>query len=257
MKIAVLISATGDFPETQIAQAINLARTLDASLTGIITSEQSFEYYPMVAGGMVDLVQDRITLAEKRVMACVEEFKSSCDAQGMAMEWYGKHGFIRQEWPELSPYFDLAIATSAFSAPELAGIGISATMQVTDETKIDGFNGRCVIAWDGSMPAGRAVRAALPLLPRFKEVGVITVDAKNRSLPTDIGSYLAANGIEADISSEVSGDETTATLILDQARGADLLVMGAYGSSMMIEKIFGGVTETVFSACSVPVLYAR
>jgi len=257
MKIAVLISAAQTFPKSQLTNAISLATALDTSITGIITSEQGLDYYPMGEGGMIDVVQERVESAEKCITECVEEFRSLCEAHGIAQEWYAKHGFIRHEWPALSPYFDLAVATAPFSAPELANTGISATMQIASATKTGGFDRRCVIAWDGSMAAGRAVRAALPLLPRFKEVEVITIDAKSRSLPTDIGSYLAAHDIEASITSEVSGDATVAELIMEQATHADLLVMGAYGSSMMIEKIFGGVTETVLSECTTPVLFAH
>jgi len=257
MKLAALISAGHEFPDQQITQAAKLARELDLPITGIITSEQGLDYYPMGEGGLIDVAQERIETAEKRIHACAKDFRSVCAKHGLAQEWHGRHGFIRHEWPSLSPYFDLAVVTRPFSAPELANAGISATMQMTNDAEIGGFDQRCVIAWDGSMSAGRAVRAALPLLPRFKQIDVITVNASSRSLPTDIGSYLAANGINADISSEVSGDETVAGLIMEHARQADLLVMGAYGGSIMVEKIFGGVTETVFSACQTPVLFAH
>lgn len=117
MKIAVLISAARAFPAGQIIQAINLAKEIDTSITGIITSEQGLDYYPMGEGGMIDVVQERIETAENQIRECEEEFRSLCEAHGIAQEWYGKHGFIRHEWPALSPYFDLVVATPPFSAP--------------------------------------------------------------------------------------------------------------------------------------------
>ena len=42
-----------------------------------------------------------------------------------------------------------------------------------------------------------------------------------------------------------------------QLRECGLMVMGAYGGSVMVEKIFGGVTESVFSTCTTPVLFAH
>jgi nucleotide-binding universal stress UspA family protein len=112
----------------------------------------------------------------------------------------------------------------------------------------------------GTVPglrAGRAVRAALPLLPRFKEVSVLAVDARNRTLPLDIGSYLAANGVAADVVSLSSSGEKIGQLILQEAAQANLLVMGAYGFPATLERLFGGVTETIRKECITPVLFAH
>lgn len=257
MKLAVVISAGHDFPGQQVTAAARLATALDAPITGIVTTEQSLDYYPMDDGGFVDVAAATIEQAERRISACVDAFKATCTAHGLAQEWYGRHGFIQQEWPSLSPYFDLAIVTSPLSAADMAHAGIAATLQLHDDSVIEDFDGRCVIAWDGSMASGRAVRAAMPLLRRFAQVEVIMVDAKRRSVSTDIGSYLAANGITATISNDVSGDHTVAGLIMQQAKGADLLVMGAYGGSIIFERLFGGVTETIIAECKTPVLYAH
>jgi nucleotide-binding universal stress UspA family protein len=257
MKLAVLLSAGHPFPEAALNQAAKLAKTLDLPLTGIISSEQGLDYYPMGEGGLIDVMQEKIEQDDKRILDCVKRFQSICRNHDLAQDWHGRHGFIRQEWASLSPYFDLVMVPAPFSAPEIANLGLSATLQIQNDALINGFDQRCVIAWDGSLPAGRALRAALPLLPRFEQVDVISVDAKTRSLPTDIGTYLAANGITATITTEVSGDDSVADLILEQARNADLLVMGAFGGSMMMEKLFGGVTEAVYSTGTTPVLYAH
>lgn len=257
MKLAVVISAGHDFPDKQVTAAAQLATALDAPITGIITTEQGIDYYPMDDGGFADVAAATIEDAERRINVCVDAFKTKCAGLGLAQEWYGRHGFIQQAWPSLSPYFDLAVVTSPLSAAELANAGIAATLQLHNDSVIGSFDKRCVIAWDGSMASGRAVRAAMPLLRRFAQVEVIMVDAKRRSVSTDIGSYLAANGITATISSDVSGDDTVAGLIMAQANGADLLVMGAYGGSVIFERLFGGVTESIQADCKTPVLYAH
>jgi len=257
MKLAILMSATDAFPERQLANACNLARQLDVTLTGIISSEDSIDYHPVGDGGYLAVLDNVAEVAEKKLQTCADRFRASCAAEQVAQEWFGTHGFMRHEWEELSPYFDLAITTGSFSAPEFAGMGISATLQLADQVDIGSFDGRCVIAWDGSVQAGRAVRSALPLMRRFAEVNVLSIDARNRSLPTDIGGYLAANGINADVLSLASGGETVARLILDEAKNADLLVMGAYGVSATLEKWFGGVTEAVRADCVTPVLFAH
>lgn len=257
MKLAVMMSAVADFPINEVAEACNLARALDDPLTGIATTENSFEYYPAGGVSYVDIIGPSVEVAEENLNRCADRFKALCEEYEVGHEWFGLNGFMRMEWGKLSPYFDVAIVTSPLSAPEMATIGISATLQIGDDTTIDAFDDRCVIAWDGSPQAGRAVRAALPLLPRFERVDVIVIDPKYRSLPHDIGSYLAANGIAANIVLENSADDSVAGVILDEAEHADLLVMGAYGFSATLERWFGGVTETIRTECTTPVLFAH
>lgn len=257
MRLALMLSAQGDFQQKQVEQACALARALDLPLTAIISGEDSIDYHPVAGGGYVAVMGELAEIAEKNLQQTVEQFKSVCAKQKIAQEWFSTRGFIRHEWEILSPYFDLAITTHPYSAPEMATAGLTATLQLTDASQIGAFDERCVIAWDGSLRAGRAVRAALPLLPRFKEVSVLAVDARNRTLPLDIGSYLAANGVAANVVSLSSSGEKIGQLILEEAQQASLLVMGAYGFPATLERLFGGVTETIRKACITPVLFAH
>jgi len=257
MKLAILMAANEDFPERQLVKACKIARLMSVSLTGIASSQASIEFLPVGDSGYLATPDSMVEIAEQNLERCVAQFRSTCATEGVTQEWLGTFGYMHHEWKGLSPYFDLAITTGSLSAPELAGIGISATLQLTEDARIDRFDGRCVIAWDGSVQAGRAVRAALPLMPRFQEVDVITVDPRTRSVPTDIAGYLAANGITANVLSLASSGETPAGLIMDEARSSDLLVMGAYGFPAVLEKWFGGVTETMRTGCNTPVLFAH
>ena len=257
MKLAILISSDHTFPKQQVKTACRLAKRLSVPLTGIISTEHSTNYHLVGDGGYLAMMDEVSDIARQKLQKSIDKFKSVCADEKVAQDWSGTYGFIRHEWETLSPYFDLAITTGDFSAPEFADVGISATLQINETSKIDGFDGRCVIAWDGSLQAGRAIRAALPLMTRFADVVVISIDAESRSLPTDIGSYLAAHGIKAEILSLVSGGDTVAHVLLDESRNADLVVMGAYGFSSTLEKWFGGVTETMRTECKTPVLFAR
>jgi nucleotide-binding universal stress UspA family protein len=257
MKCAVLISTRSDFPKQQMVASCQLAQAMDLPLTGIITSDQGLDYYPVDTGGFIDVTEDSIARAEDKIGSYGAEFKAICEQHRVAQDWFGKHGFIANEWPYLAPYFDIAITTGPLAAADIAKSGVTATMQIADTSVITSFDKRCVIAWDGSPAAARAMRAALPLLPRFKTVDVIVVDAKSRTLPADIGSYLAAHNISSNIISEVSGDAPVSVVIMDHARQADLVVMGAYGTASVLEKIFGGVTEVMRTECPTPILFAH
>jgi len=257
MKLAALISTRSDFPKQQIVASCQLAKALDMPLTGIVTSDQGLDYYPVDTGGFIDVAEDSLAQAEQNIAAYGAQFKAICEQHGVAQDWFGKHGFIANEWSYLAPYFDIAIATTPLGAADIAKSGVAATLQLADTSLIKDFDKRCVVAWDGSSAAARAVRASLPLLPRFETVDVIAVDAKSRTLPADIGSYLAAHNISSNIISEVSGDAPVSAVIMDHARQADLVVMGAYGTASVFEKIFGGVTEVMRTECPTPILFAH
>ena len=257
MRLAVLMSAKTGFAEGQVMSACRVANALDLPLTGIATSEDSLQYYTVGAGAYAAAASQSITLIEQELETLSEQFRQTCIDSHVAHEWLGFHGFMRVEWPTLSPYFDLAIVAPPLSAPEIATCGVSGTMQLPDDADIGDFKDRCLIAWDGSRESGRAVRAALPLMARFDLVEVMIVDPTSRTQPYDIGGYLAAHGIGANIIRETSSGDSIAGLILEESNRADLVVMGAYGVSMTMERLFDGVTERMRRKCVTPIIFAN
>ena len=87
--------------------------------------------------------------------------------------------------------------------------------------------------------AGRALRAAMPLLHRFTEVDVMLADPDTPNLSRDIANYLAAHNISANINTESSRDRNTAQMILKEAQNTDLVIMGAYGFSVTLKRFLG------------------
>lgn len=109
---------------------------------------------------------------------------------------------------------------------------------------------RVVLAWDGSEPATRAIRAALPLIAAAREV--VLLDGSHHGTaavePTfDPMAFLGRHGIEASHHRlrTSPGDAGAALLAKAQHFNADLLVMGAYGHTRLRERIFGGATRHV------------
>jgi nucleotide-binding universal stress UspA family protein len=122
--------------------------------------------------------------------------------------------------------------------------------------------GAALIAWDGSVEAGRAAKAALPLLRHAKAITIIqAVGAqddmdKQLSEPERLQEWLARHGIASDIE-HIEATQDTATDILNACakHGAGLLVSGAYGHSRAREFIFGGVTRTLLKTVTSPSLF--
>jgi nucleotide-binding universal stress UspA family protein len=154
---------------------------------------------------------------------------------------------------------NVAPATVAAAIHECARAAMIAPPQVGSGP----FNS-VVVAWNGSLQAARAVEYALPFLRKAAKVTLLVVGAK----PDDVGAaYLARNlgrqGITATIDAidpgAVSGRARgRALLTYTHAKGADLLVMGAYGRGQVMSFLgLGGATGKVISSCRVPLLLAH
>jgi len=119
-----------------------------------------------------------------------------------------------------------------------------------------------LVAWDASQQAARSVRGALPLLKRAKRVTVLVVNPDRRAdghgeVPgADIALYLARHGVNAEAREEHVREIDVGNWLLSRSfdLSTDMIVMGAYGHSPMRERLFGGVTRSLLSQMTVPVL---
>ena len=128
-------------------------------------------------------------------------------------------------------------------------------------TPISMLTGTALIAWDGSVEAGRAAKAGLPLLRKaskvviIQSVGAIEDEGKELSDPARLQDWLGRQDIKAHIElMDASRDATTEILKACTTHGAGLLVAGAYGHSRAREFVFGGVTRTLLKTVTTPSL---
>jgi len=112
---------------------------------------------------------------------------------------------------------------------------------------------RVVIAWDHSAPAARVLGDALVMLHRARHVQIITATDGNTAAEQQSGAavvgHLAKHGINASFETvRIDGSSVGKILGAEvKVRGADLLVMGAYGHSRVSEWILGGATKTIIA----------
>ena len=123
--------------------------------------------------------------------------------------------------------------------------------------------GVAVLAWDGGVPAARAMADALPILRGMRQVRVLTIlnekAAASAGLAQDAARHLQAHGVETAVD-EVESQGEAISRVLDAYLGrvdADLLVMGAYGHSRLREVILGGATEHILRRAQIPVLMSH
>jgi nucleotide-binding universal stress UspA family protein len=120
---------------------------------------------------------------------------------------------------------------------------------------------RAFIAWNGSVQAARALKAALPLLQRAAEVHVASWSARPPAAPfsrLDVARWLARHGVDARTSAHPPVTRVDDALRAEVERlGCDLVVMGCYGRSRIREQMFGGVTRGLLAKPPATVLMAH
>jgi nucleotide-binding universal stress UspA family protein len=164
----------------------------------------------------------------------------------------------------VSPYHDLIVLerlseaegpdARAFSAAlwELRAVLVSPSSGSSDTVR------HVAIAWNGSMQAGRALRAAMPYLRKAVKVTVLQRSGSDED--AELNRYLAAHAIQSVVFKTYGEGHLSARgwgrALLAETKniGADLLVMGAYGSSMGNLLGFGRTTEKIVTSAPLPVL---
>ncbi len=115
------------------------------------------------------------------------------------------------------------------------------------------------VAWNGSSEAALAVTMGLPVLAAAESVTIVALSGEAPRMPLgpeDLKDYLASHHIAAAVATEKSKPTAVgqALLKIAHARGADLLLMGAYGQSRRRELVLGGVTQHIIDHSDMPVL---
>ena len=122
---------------------------------------------------------------------------------------------------------------------------------------------RIAVGWDNSRAASRALGDAMPLLRRASEVFLVTV-GDEKAIDTSLreielveaqkrrGAPVTYERVE--LSRRRIGD-----VLAEHARerGADLIVMGAYGHSRLRQFVLGGATRSALHASCLPVLLSH
>lgn len=124
---------------------------------------------------------------------------------------------------------------------------------------------RIFVAWDSSEAAASAVHAALPYLKEAQEVvigcidPIMTSERDGQDPGADVAAWLSHHGCKVTVSQFPSGGREIGLCIQDRANefGADLVVMGAYGHTRMIQTVLGGTTRSMIKQKELQVLLAH
>jgi nucleotide-binding universal stress UspA family protein len=124
-----------------------------------------------------------------------------------------------------------------------------------------------MIAWNGSYEVANAIRSSTGLLKLASTVHVVQIaeDDKDETFPsTRLLEYLSRHDIHAELSTIEAGvglqdSYVIADMLMARARelDAEYVVMGGYSHNRVSEYIFGGVTRTLLTNKTGPLLIAH
>jgi len=122
-----------------------------------------------------------------------------------------------------------------------------------------------MLCWNASRECARAAADALPFLQAAEQVIVLVIDPEvsadrhGQEPGADVALWLARHGVKVAVQRDVAADAEVGEIILSRAadHGVDLIVMGIYGHSRLREMMLGGVSRTLLSSMTVPVLMSH
>jgi nucleotide-binding universal stress UspA family protein len=122
-----------------------------------------------------------------------------------------------------------------------------------------------MLCWNASRESARAAADALPVLRAADQVIVLVVDPEvsaeghGPEPGADVAAWLARHGVNVTVQRDVAADTQVGEAILSRAadHDVDLIVMGLYGHSRLREMVLGGVSRTLLSSMTVPVLVSH
>jgi nucleotide-binding universal stress UspA family protein len=272
----IVVNLTGAAPQDFAADyAISLAKLFDAHVAGV-----GFIYEPVIPGTVLggiptDLIEAQREENTKAAKAATSRFEAAAGRAGLSAEvriidasvagaadLFGRIArrfdlaVVGQARPKEGASEELLIEGALFeSGRPVVVVPYVQTKAVTLE--------RVLVCWDGSRPATRAIADALPFLQRAKAIDIVAVSGERGKggelAGINMARHLARHGLDVTLKRVSSGDVDVPSAIRAQVAetGADFMVMGGYGHSRLREFILGGVTRTILTSSTIPVLMSH
>jgi nucleotide-binding universal stress UspA family protein len=272
----IVVNLTGGAPQEFAADyAISLAKLFDAHIAGI-----GFIYEPVIPGSVLggiptDLIEAQRDENTKAARAATNRFEAAAGEAGLSAEVRILDASVAGAadlFGRIARRFDVAVVGQARpkegASEELLIEGAlfesGRPVVVVPHVQTQGVTlERVLVCWDGSRPATRAIADALPFLRRAKAIDIVAVSGErgkgSELVGTNMARHLARHGLKVALKRVSAGDVDVPSAIRAHAAetGADFMVMGGYGHSRLREFILGGVTRTILTSSTIPVLMSH
>lgn len=272
----IVVNLTGAAPQEFAADyAISLARLFHAHIAGV-----GFVYEPVIPGTVLggiptDLIEAQREENTKTAKAATSRFEAAAAQAGLSAEVRILDASVAGAadlFARIARRYDLAVVGQARpkegATEELliegalfeSGRPIVVVPHV--QTRAATLE-RVLVCWDGSRPATRAIADALPFLRHARAIDIVAVSGERGKggelAGTNMARHLARHGLKVELKRVSAGNADVPSAIRSHAAetGADFMVMGGYGHSRLREFILGGVTRTILTSSTVPVLMSH
>jgi nucleotide-binding universal stress UspA family protein len=272
----IVVNLTGGAPQEFAADyAISLASLFDAHIAGV-----GFIYEPVIPGSVMggiptDLIEAQREENTRTAREATNRFEAAAKQAGLSAEVRILDASVAGAadlFGRIARRFDLAVVGQArpregvseelLIEGALFESGRPVVVVPYVQTKAVTLE-RVLVCWDGSRPATRAIADALPFLRRAKAIDVLAVSVErgkgSELVGTNMARHLARHGLTVELKRLAPGNVDVPSAIRAHAAeiGADFMVMGGYGHSRLREFILGGVTRTILTSSTIPVLMSH
>lgn len=203
-----------------------------------------------------------------RGLAVVPADAGEYPADRLSVSWHEETGKQASVIRRLGRYSDLIVVarpdrdgTLGMNTLQSALFDVRKLTAVAPPKPVEETGRHIAIAWNGSTEAARAVSWALPLLSKAGAVSILTAadDGDPDSGAGRIARYLRLQGIQPEAVAFKAGRHDIGGPLLEAAakRGADMIVMGGFGSEKRRELVLGGVTQYLIEHAELPLVMAH
>ncbi len=267
---------------TRLAVAAELAARFGAHLTGlaVVDMPPADVFYGFPSAFMdvqrAEEVIERLRDARMAEAGTIEAvFRETLSRQNLQGAWRLIEGVVDEVVTLHARYADLIVIAQP-DPDDRSGRGstLSARTMMTSGRPMlivpfvgafPTIGSNILIGWDGSGEAARALNDSIPLLKHAKKVTVLAINPRpgiggDGDVPAaDIALHLARHDVKAEAAHTVATGISEGDALLSYVSdiGADLLVCGLYGHSPLRERAFGGVTRSLLTEMTVPVLMSH
>jgi nucleotide-binding universal stress UspA family protein len=261
---------------TRLALATQLASTHDCPLIGLLGSfipDPAWFYLMDNAADYIERDRQRRQLIGERIR---HQFQETTKPLAAGVEWRAaEHDVLstmlresREAGLIVAGQYDANGEEGPLATQVLEALLLESgrpVLVVPCDGQFKATGARVMVAWNGSREAARALHDALPLIggatARILCAQTAAKEARPDATPVAHAvRVMERHGVTVEVEHGPGGsDLTIGELLLSRAADfdADLIVMGAYGHGRMRELVLGGVTRTLLSSMTVPVLFSH
>ncbi len=234
-----------------VAYAPYAYHTINMSSAPVAVAEQFEAATAENAQKLKAVFEDCCASAGVRVMPFAEASarpkKTAC--------WSDTTGLVIQAMAHFARVCDLSIVTlpdqshEPRDTPLFEGLlmGSGRPVLVVPKDGLTKMPKHILLAWDGSLPATRAMQAALPVMKLAEQVHVATVGEVDFGMPSaeSAAHYLTSHGIKSEARTVDWPKKPIAERLLNQAdaTNSELIIMGGYSHARLFETLLGGTTR--------------